>query len=50
MSESGDTRVTDSGGVTVPAAVREALGIQPGDFDEFDGVTRLNTAVNPFEP
>lgn len=31
MSESGDTRVTDSGGVTVPAAVREALDIQPGD-------------------
>ncbi|MFB6220450.1 MAG: AbrB/MazE/SpoVT family DNA-binding domain-containing protein [Halolamina sp.] len=31
MSESGDTIVTDSGSVTVPAAVREALGIQPGD-------------------
>ncbi len=36
MSESGDTKVTDSGGVTVPAAVREALSIQPGDTPHWE--------------
>lgn len=42
------TKVTQKGQVTIPKAIREELGIQPGDeitFEEVDGEFVLRKAV-----
>lgn len=31
ITEAGETTVNDSGGITIPARVRELVGVEPGD-------------------
>lgn len=47
-------RMTSKGQLTVPKAVRERLGLRPGDeveFDEVDGVFRIRKRIrrSPFD-
>ena len=44
------TRVTSKGQVTIPKAVREKLGVKPGDEVEFveeDGAVRVRRRIDP---
>ena len=46
----GSTRVTAKGQVTIPKAVREKLGVRPGDEIEFveeDGAVRVRRRIDP---
>ncbi|MGH7961466.1 MAG: AbrB/MazE/SpoVT family DNA-binding domain-containing protein [Candidatus Binatia bacterium] len=46
------TTITSKGQVTIPKAVRDALGLKPHDKIEFsveEGVVRLRKANSPFQ-
>ncbi|MFD1514097.1 AbrB/MazE/SpoVT family DNA-binding domain-containing protein [Halomarina rubra] len=50
MATNGEqTTINEHYSVTVPAAIRDRLDIEPGDKITWK-VTRLNSATNPFSP